>query len=229
MRTPGADEELTLGLLFSEGIIERADQVSFGVSGYEKSIDKELTVSLTASLDKNVRFRKAKLVRNLMINSSCGVCSKSAIDAIAQASRSEVNEDFRIHERVLRSLPGKLRSQQREFSQTGGIHACATFNELGELICVREDVGRHNAMDKLVGAHLQQNDLPLSSAGVLLSGRASFELMHKTAVAGIPLVASIGPPSSLAIEVAETFGITLVGFLRDTHLNLYHGSHLQHD
>jgi FdhD protein len=164
----------------------------------------------------------ARLTRNFYTTSSCGVCGKASIEAVMQtAGARRVAGDLVVRESVLRGLPDTLMAAQREFAETGGMHAVGLFTAAGELIASREDVGRHNAMDKLVGAALRAGELPWSQRVVLLSGRASFELLQKAMVAGAPVVAAIGAPSSLAVELAEVAGITLGAFLRPGGCNVY--------
>jgi FdhD protein len=170
----------------------------------------------------NLPFELARLERNFYTSSSCGVCGKASIEAVtASAGLRRVSGDWSVDESLLRTLPAALRAAQTGFEATGGMHAVGLFTHAGELVACREDVGRHNAMDKLVGAALRDAQLPWANRLVLLSGRASFELLQKTMMAGAPVVAAIGAPSSLAVELAESAGITLVAFLRDAGCNVY--------
>ena len=222
MRTPGHDVELGLGFLFSETIIRSADDV-LAVRHCRDADGQPAENILRIELKPEVQFDSARLQRNFYMTSSCGVCGKAALHAVAieaQPCRSEVS----ITKEHLLLLPDQLRVAQAVFQHTGGLHAIGLFAPGGTLHLAREDVGRHNAMDKMVGAALRQH-VPLSEAVCLLSGRASFELLQKAAVAGIPIVAAIGAPSSLAVEIAEAMGITLVGFLRAQSFNVYTHPH----
>jgi FdhD protein len=216
MRTPGHDAELALGFLHGEGVIRSPrDVVDVGPCGPTGNV---IRVTVRADLPLDL----AGLQRNFYTTSSCGVCGKTSIEAVTQsASRARIDGDFVVRESVLRLMPDVLRGAQLGFAQTGGMHAVGTFTAAGELVDSREDVGRHNAMDKLVGAALRAGALPWSDRIVLLSGRASFELVQKAMMAGAPVVAAIGAPSSLAVELAESAGITLVAFLRPGGCNVY--------
>jgi FdhD protein len=216
MRTPGSDSELALGFLHGEGMIhEPRDVVDVRPCGPTGNV---VRVTVRADLPLDLE----RLARNFYTTSSCGVCGKSSIEAVtASAGTRRVSGDLVVREKVLRALPDRLRAAQSGFAQTGGMHAVGVFNAAGELLASREDVGRHNAMDKLVGAGLLAGELPWSERVLLLSGRASFELLQKAMMAGCPLVAAIGAPSTLAVELAESCGITLVAFLRSGGCNVY--------
>jgi FdhD protein len=216
MRTPGHDAELALGFLYGEGVLrEPRDAVDVGPCGPTGNV---IRVTVRADLPLDL----ARLTRNFYTTSSCGVCGKASIEAVTQnAGRARLGGDLVVRESVLRSLPDTLKASQREFAETGGMHAVGLFTAAGELIASREDVGRHNAMDKLVGAALRTGELPWTERVLLLSGRASFELLQKAMMAGAPVVAAIGAPSSLAVELAESAGITLVAFLRPGGCNVY--------
>jgi FdhD protein len=215
MRTPGNDSELALGFLYGEGVIqEPRDVVDVGVCGPTGNV---IRVTVRADLPLDL----ARLQRNFYTTSSCGVCGKASIEAVTQTGTRRIDSDLVVSEPVLRVLPDTLRVAQREFAETGGVHAVGLFTAGGDLVASREDVGRHNAMDKLVGAALRAGELPWKDRVVLLSGRASFELLQKAMMAGAPLVAAIGAPSSLAVELAEAAGITLVAFLRSGGCNVY--------
>ena len=219
MRTPGNDSELALGFLFGEGLLrDSRDVVDVRPCGPTGNVVR-VTVRADLPLDLD------RLNRNFYTTSSCGVCGKASIEAVtASAGIRRVTSDLIVRESVLRTLPEVLKSSQAGFAETGGMHAVGLFTAEGALIASREDVGRHNAMDKLVGAALRDNALPWGDRLVLLSGRASFELLQKAMMAGAPLVAAIGAPSTLAVELAESAGITLVGFLRGGGCNVYtHG------
>lgn len=219
MRTPGQDEELAIGFLAGETIIRHADDVrSIGHCG-PPSPDKGLRNILRVELEDRVRVDIEALKRHFYTSSSCGVCGKASLDAISFQAPERKDSGFSICADKLRELPAKLITQQDEFTRTGGLHASASFDSSGTILRIREDVGRHNALDKLVGSCFREGEL--SDCGILLSGRASFELIQKAAMAGVRLVAAIGAPSSLAIELAEQEGITLIGFLKSSGFNLY--------
>jgi FdhD protein len=214
MRTPGNDEELAAGFLFTEGILQNREHIS--------SIHSKKINSINIVLGKDVDPDLTKLERNFYTTSSCGVCGKSSIDSIITTHNlpAEIISE-KISSSLLYGLPELLRSHQDVFEQTGGLHACAIFNSAGELLLLREDVGRHNALDKLVGAAFLENKLPLTNCILLLSGRASFELVQKATMAGIPIVAAVGAPSSLAVQLAEERNMTLIGFLKKERFNIY--------
>jgi FdhD protein len=216
MRTPGSDPELALGFLHGEGIVrEPRDVIDARPCGPTGNVVR-VTVRADLPLDLD------RLNRNFYTTSSCGVCGKASIEAVtASAGIRRVNSDLVVRESVLRVLPDTLRAAQTGFAETGGMHAVGLFTAEGELLAIREDVGRHNAMDKLVGAALMNGTLPWSQRVLLLSGRASFELIQKAMMAGAPVVAAIGAPSTLALELAESAGITLVAFLRSGGCNVY--------
>ena len=221
MRTPGNDEELAIGFLFSEGIVRKSKDILIArpcgppaPNGLINVVRVELAPGVEVELDR--------LQRNFYTSSSCGVCGKASLEAVAVQGRFDIiANDFSVDQQILGGLPDALRTDQVVFDQTGGLHAAGLFNADGELLAVREDVGRHNALDKLIGSRLQSNELPLESYGIALSGRASFELLQKAMMAGCPLVAAVGAPSSLAVELAEEFGITLIGFLKRDRFNVY--------
>lgn len=216
MRTPGADEDLTAGFLFTEGIVRQSnDVVSVRIIGENMTL---------ATLRPDLDFDLGKLERHFYTSSSCGVCGKSSLDAVRVAVSDVCTTDkptFAIEPEVVLGLPDTLRRQQSTFDATGGLHASALFDRNGTLLELREDVGRHNALDKLIGHYFMQGKIPLDDHILLLSGRASFELLQKAAMAGIRFVCAVGAPSSLAVETAQAFGITLVGFLRDGRFNVY--------
>jgi FdhD protein len=216
MRTPGNDSELALGFLYGEGLLrEPRDVIDVRPCGPTGNVIR-VTVRADLPLDLD------RLNRNFYTTSSCGVCGKASIDAVTtSAGIRRVSSDLYVKESVLRAMPDTLKASQSGFAETGGMHAVGLFNAEGELIASREDVGRHNAMDKLVGMALREGELPWSQRIVLLSGRASFELIQKAMMAGAPLVAAIGAPSTLAVDLAESAGITLVAFLRPGGCNVY--------
>lgn len=216
MRTPGNDESLAIGFLFSEGIIGRfSDITSIG-----KIEDNILIISLLDS----VVVELETLERNFYTTSSCGICGKASIDKIAKTSCFFPQPAVpKVSVTTLTHLPFSLRESQSLFDQTGGIHAAAIFSSSGQLIKFAEDVGRHNAVDKLLGECLKKGHIPLRKEILMLSGRISFELVQKAMMAGIPIIAAVGAPSSLAIELAEEVGITLIGFLKSARFNVYCG------
>jgi FdhD protein len=216
MRTPGHDAELAVGFLHGEGLLrESRDVIDTGHCGPTGNI---LRVTVRADLPLDL----ARVTRNFYTTSSCGVCGKASIEAVsASAGDRRICGELIVREPVLRGLPETLRASQSGFAETGGMHAVGIFTADGRLVASREDVGRHNAMDKLVGASLMAGELPWSERIVLLSGRASFELLQKAMMAGAPVVAAIGAPSTLAVELAESAGITLVAFLRPGGCNVY--------
>ena len=216
MRTPGDDEYLAAGLLFGEGIVNRAADII----AIESSTRRPNVVNVR--LDPAVAMEFDAPARRFSAGSSCGVCGTTSLDAaIARAAATRIVASSSVDLSVLLTLPQRMRAAQTRFGDTGGIHAAGLFDTSGTLISVAEDVGRHNAFDKLVGEHLLQGRLPLSERIVLLSGRASFELVQKALRAGVAILAAIGAPSSLAVNLANVAGLTLAGFLREQHCNIY--------
>jgi len=226
MCTPGNDAELAAGFLFTEGIISSRDailNIEHCFISCAENKENVIVVKLKEGITPNLNSSE----RNFYTTSSCGVCGKGSINAIRTVS-SFVNKNgipHSIDAEVLFRLPDVLRYYQDAFASTGGIHASGLFNLAGELLLLREDVGRHNALDKLIGAALNNNWLPLDNHILLLSGRASFELVQKAAMAGITIIAAVGAPSTLAVELAEEFNITLAGFLRNQRFNIYTAGH----
>ena len=223
MRTPGNDAELATGFLFTEGLISEINQIKT-VAHLDGLCTRNSANIIVVELAGGFERATAALDRNFYTTSSCGVCGKSSIAAIKTFSifRDLATEHYTWDLEVLYHLPERLRAAQSNFSATGGIHAAGLFDREGQLIALREDVGRHNALDKLIGHALAAGSLPLRQQILLLSGRASFELVQKAAMAGIQIIAAIGAPSSLAIELAKEFDITLLAFLRDQRFNIYH-------
>jgi FdhD protein len=220
MRTPGEDEELARGFLYTEGII----------GGLEEIIELERPENLSGDEIGNVLSiqlapgaRPPPVERLFYSSSSCGVCGKASIAQLAVRA-APIDSPLTVGHAVLGALPERLRAAQRRFAETGGLHASALFHPDGRILCAREDVGRHNAVDKLVGWALGDGRLPLADVLLLVSGRVGYEIAQKAIAAGIPLVAAVGAPSSLAIDLAEQFGLTLVGFLRQDSLNVYSGN-----
>ena len=225
MRTPGHDAELAVGFLVSEGIVRRAAEVE----GTQHCPITERQTShnvLTVRLVPGVTFDAKRLERNFYTTSSCGVCGKTSLEALDLEDPPVLPEHTpRLNPEHVPTLPATLRAEQDVFEQTGGLHAAALFTPEGELLRVREDVGRHNAVDKLVGSFLLEDRLPLSDGVLLVSGRTSFELAQKALMAGIPVLAAVSAPSSLAVGLAQEFGMTLLGFVRDGRFNVYAGAH----
>ncbi len=218
MRTPGADFELAVGFLFTEGLIRGRDEVR-AVSYCEDLADDEqhynvVTVNLARPFDRDL------LSRNFYATSSCGICGKASLDHV-EVGCATVAAGPTVSGDVIESLPGALRGAQKVFEETGGLHAAGLFATDGSLLSLREDVGRHNAVDKIVGEAFLGGALPLAERILLVSGRTSFEIVQKAAVAGIPIVAAVSAPSSLAVDLAERMGQTVVGFLRDGRFNVY--------
>lgn len=223
MRTPGNDIELTTGFLFTEGIIQSFDQIkkieeSVSIESYNGLISNQIKFHLK----ENIQFDILKLERNFYTTSSCGVCGKASIDAVKIACPIIVpSEKWKIEKKLLLTLNDSLRNAQENFNFSGGIHASALFNLSGELVDIKEDVGRHNALDKLIGSAVQKNEIPLFNHILFLSGRVSFELVQKASMAGFRMICAVGAPSSLAVDLAEELDITLVGFLRENRFNIY--------
>ena len=226
MRTPGDDLDLAAGFLFTEGLLSPAVDLRQIRMCDENVADATLGppgLPAPAALERATDTRRAQ--RNFLTTSACGVCGKESIDAIRVRSRYDLATDrVRVSPSVLASLPDRLREAQRVFASTGGLHAAGLFGADGTLLVLREDVGRHNAVDKVIGWALRAGRLPLTGHVLLVSGRASFELVQKAAVAGIPVLAAVSAPSSLAADLADETGMTLVGFLRGSSMNAYTGA-----
>lgn len=212
MRSPGQDEELAAGFLFTEGIITQYDAIQ-SISYHNNVATVTLQPGITPSLQP--------AQRNFFANAGCGVCGKTELAAI-YTPVDKNHASIEVPASILHDLPNKLRAQQAVFENTGGLHAAALFDAEGALSFLREDIGRHNAVDKLIGTALREK-LLFSRYGLLLSGRAGFELIQKAAVAGIPVIAAVGAPSSMAVKMAKEWDITLIGFLREGRFNIYHG------
>ena len=225
MRTPGEDAELALGFLFTEGIIQSGAQVASVSHSGQADPETGLRNTIRVELKADVDIDFARLERHFYTTSSCGVCGKTSLDALRVSGQVSLGHCKGTFSRaVIVAMADGVRSRQPTFTETGGLHAAAVFDGDGEIIVVREDVGRHNATDKVIGALLQAGGLPGNSLGLFVSGRASFELMQKALVAGIPLLVAVGAPSSLAVKTAHEFDMTLVGFLRGGNFNIYAGS-----
>jgi len=218
MRTPGADKELAIGLMLSEGVIRSAADVrELRAIGIEPS--NEVLVELARSVD----FEQWRQRRNGFVSSSCGVCGKASVDQITQVIPPRPSLPWRVNAAFIEVLPAILGTHQSTFQQTGGVHAAALVSLDGKLVSLFEDIGRHNALDKVIGHSTLSNLLPLNRHVVFMTSRASFELIQKTAMAGVQMLASVGGPSSLAVDTARTLGITLVSFVRDRRFNVYSG------
>jgi FdhD protein len=222
MRTPGNDEELTAGLLFAEGVLETRRDLIALERPTDPRLDREIAANvLLATLAATAHERAAGLGRRTVMGSACGVCGKTSIENVIPADRPALVSRLRVSADLLYSLPERLRERQSLFASTGGLHAAGLFTGEGDLLEIREDIGRHNATDKVVGAFLLDDRLPLSDRVLMVSGRTGFEIVQKAYAAGIPIVASVSAPSSLAVELAQTAGVTLVGFLRERRFNIY--------
>jgi FdhD protein len=215
MRTPGSDRALAVGFLFTEGILHELSMLS--------SVDQNAENSVIVSLNEEVNLQR--LERHFYTTSSCGVCGKTSLEALRINREIYLNSlSPKVSPQLLLTLPQILARYQSEFSRTGGIHASAIFDTRGHLCAISEDVGRHNALDRLIGNELLAGRTDFSDLVLLVSGRASFELVQKSLMAGIPIMAAVGAPSSLAVDLAQRYGMTLVGFLRDNRFNLYSGA-----
>lgn len=221
MRTPGHDVELAIGFLFTEGIISGPSDVA----AVEAAGGKTGNVVIV-SISSDISDRLKKLDRHFYTSSSCGVCGKASIEALdTVCDLHDIKDNVTVNASVLYKLPAILRQKQEVFDKTGGLHGCALFDVDGEFIESMEDVGRHNALDKLIGSFVSRKEVPLTNYVLLLSGRTSFELVQKSVMAGMKVIASVGAPSSLAVELANEWGVTLVCFLRDQRFNVYSGAH----
>ena len=214
MRTPGDEADLAAGFLFTEGIIAGPDDL--------ESVRRSGPNAVLARLRDGVRIDAARLDRHSFVSSSCGACGKRSIEAVRVAGRHRIEPgEPRLDPDVVHALPQKLRAGQSAFARTGGIHASGLFDPNGLLLGLREDVGRHNALDKLIGSEMIAGRIPLANTILLVSGRVSFELVQKAAIAGIPVLGAVGAPSSLAVDLARECGMTLLGFVRDMRFNIY--------
>ncbi len=223
MRTPGNDFELAAGFLFTEGIVRGKRDLARIAYCTDPGVAQEYNI-VNAVLRADVAFQADLLSRHFYVSSSCGVCGKTSLEAVRVAAHLPIPPDRpRLSPAGIAAIPDRLREGQALFSETGGLHAAGLFDSEGERRSVREDVGRHNAVDKLIGAEVLADHIPLSDRVLAVSGRASFEILQKAAVAGIPFVVAVGAPSSLAVTLAEEFGMTLVGFARGERFNVYAG------
>jgi len=223
MRTPGDDELLCLGFLFAEGIINSYEDVSSVKPCHDLGKQEEIGNVIRVELKPEVTFDQSKFLRNFFTNSSCGVCGKTSIDSVKSFAESPEDTGLTFSFGILTGLHKNLQSTQEVFKHTGGVHACGLFDKEGNVIAHKEDVGRHNALDKLIGERVLRGELPINSYGLILSGRISFELVQKAIRAGILVIAAVGAPSSLAVDLAKEFNVTLVGFLKESGCNVYEG------
>jgi FdhD protein len=222
MRTPGHDLELAAGFLFTEGLVERREQIlKLETASPGSAPDGGNVVQVELTPEARPDFDKMR--RHFFAASSCGICGKASIDSVRSRLLQPPNPDFRFRPEVLLGLPAALRSSQDGFERTGGLHAAALFNDRGTLLALREDIGRHNAVDKLIGWALREGRLPLGESLLLVSGRGGFEIIQKAIVAGVPVVASVSAPSSLAVQLARELRLTLIGFLRGRRFVIYAG------
>ncbi len=225
MRTPGNDFELAAGFAFGEGLLTARENLR-GISYcLDLAVDVEQRYNIVNIDLADVALpRLERLERHFVMTSACGVCGKASIDALRERELRPLDSNRRIDPAVIGTLPERLRDAQRVFRATGGLHAAALFTPAGELVAVREDIGRHNALDKLIGWALMNGRVPIRDGLLLLSGRASYELLQKAVSAQIPVVCAVSAPSSLAVDVARAFGVTLVGFVRERRFNVYAGA-----
>ena len=221
MRTPGHDRGLAAGFLVGEGIIKHKEQIVDFEEVGKQSVGGSSN-QLCVHLAEDVEFDFGSLQRNFYMTSSCGICGMASLEAVrARLSKPVSSESLKVASETITSLPAALRQHQQTFAETGGLHAAGLFDSAGQHILCREDVGRHNALDKLIGNRLLNGQLPLGEHLLLVSGRASFELVQKAVLAGIPILAAVGAPSSLAVELAVEFGLTLIGFTCESRFNVY--------
>jgi FdhD protein len=224
MRTPGDDAELAVGFLYTEGIIQNAGDVASVEHCGAPDSGSGLRNIIRVELQPGVEVDLERLQRHFYTTSSCGVCGKASLDALRVTGQESLADKTATFSReIIVCLPDRLAARQKVFARTGGLHAAAVFDQDGEILVLKEDVGRHNAADKVIGALLIEGKLPANDLGLLLSGRASFELMQKALVAGISLLAAVSAPSSLAVQLAREFDMTLIGFLRKGNFNIYAG------
>ena len=217
MCSPENIDDLVYGYMFTENIISQSSDI-IGI----KVFDNDLGLIAEVELDQSINYKKHLNKRQGMAHASCGICGKTDFDDMLTFKYTKLkSSDAHIQESLIQSLPAKLNQQQQAFKTTGGLHACAIFDKKGYLLCVREDIGRHNALDKLIGVALQKHILPLSDCIILLSGRISFELVHKSLTAGVSTLAAIGAPSSLSVEIARLNGLALLGFVKSDGYNVY--------
>jgi FdhD protein len=222
MRTPGHDVELAAGFLFTEGLVQRREQIlSLESAPQESGKNPGNVVLVELAPDSAPDFEKMR--RHFFAASSCGICGKASIDSVRSRTLRPPNPEFRLDAEVLVAMPDALRASQAVFGRTGGLHAAALFDAAGKLLVLHEDIGRHNAVDKVIGWALMEGRVPLSDLVLLVSGRGGFEIVQKAIVAGLPVVASVSAPSSLAVQLARELGLTLIGFLRGRRFVIYAG------
>jgi len=224
MRTPGCDVELAVGFLFAEGLVRRREDIERAESCGPPAGLLGIRNLVRVDLSPDVTVDEKRLARNFLTTSSCGLCGKASLDALPAASHTRLPDGFEVPASSIHDLPARLRSAQTVFDRTGGLHAAALFDAEGRLLGVREDVGRHNAVDKLIGAQLLARAVPLLDRLIFVSGRAGYELVQKALAAGIPMLAAVGAPSSLAADLARDANMTLLGFVRDGRFNVYSGA-----
>lgn len=224
MRSPGADFDLVAGFLYSEGVVSSREDICRMSYCVDPTVDGEQRYNIVnVELNSELSLDLQPLERHFFTTSACGVCGKASLEALRLRGCPVIPNGLEVATEAIYSLPDKLRSAQNVFAATGGLHAAALFDAQGQLLYLREDIGRHNAVDKLIGAAFLSNQLPLGDRIVMLSGRSSFEILQKCLAAGVPIVCAVSAPSSLAVSVAQEFGITLVGFLRGERFNVYAG------
>jgi FdhD protein len=222
MRTPGNDFELAAGFVYSEGLAHGRAEIAEMTYCIDPAVDPEQRYNIvTIELRTSAPLDFTRFERHFTMSSSCGVCGRAQLETLRDLGATRIEDDVRLCARVLYTLPERMRLAQRVFAATGGLHAAALFDQNGDTIAAREDVGRHNAVDKLVGWALLNERLPLRRSALMVSGRTSYEILQKAVVAGVPIVASVSAPSSLAVELAREFNVTLAGFVRGDRANLY--------
>jgi FdhD protein len=225
MRTPGADFELVAGFLHNEGVVSARREIRMLSYCVDRDVDPEQRYNIVnVELERSAWPQIDRLERHFLTTSACGVCGKASIESLRLRNVPSVGSGPALTPELITSLPDKLRGAQGVFASTGGLHAAALFDGPGKLLALREDVGRHNALDKLIGWALMNGKLPLQDCIVMVSGRTSFEIVQKSVVAGVPVVCAVSAPSSLAVNLAREFGLTLIGFLRGGRFNVYAGT-----
>jgi len=224
MRTPGNDFELAAGFLFDESIVRSREEIANMTYCLDPGMDPDQRYNVVSVELRGVPRDLTRFERHFTMSSACGVCGRAQLDALRELGVAALDDDVRVPAELLYRLPQRMREAQRVFASTGGLHAAALFDERGEIVAVREDVGRHNAVDKLVGWGLLDGVLPFARSILLVSGRAGYEILQKSVMARIPIVASVSAPSSLAVQLASEFNVTLVGFLRGERANVYAAS-----
>ena len=222
MRTPGNDEDLIIGFLFNERIVENVNQIENIIKLDEKVGDYNLQNKIEATINNLKNIDIGKIKRNFITNSSCGVCGKTSLDSVEVIKNDKLNLSFpKIHEKIILESPELLMNEQSEFSKTGGIHASSLIDDAGKVIATREDVGRHNALDKLIGYTQKNNLINTEKQFIACSGRLNFELIQKGLMSNIGIMAGVGAPTSLAIDLAKRFEMTLLGFVKNNSFNIY--------